>query len=712
MDTGPTVAYASRRRYAIPHVIRDGLWSFWINIGSKASVFVQIAIAARAGGPAGLGAYSQVVAAAVLISSLCDFGFSTEATRYAASAARRVNLRTVWLLMRWRMLGAAALTAAAVLYFCVKRGDVNVLTIASASLYSSALIAVAVGVGIANGLGIFRFTGIALGLARLSSIPFFALTLLMASPNSALIACAAITEVAAACLIWYKVRRTAARCIEPISVQTIDQRRAVQFGGASSINILINQSDTFFLSAALPLAALGAYATASQIENAVTTIALVPASALMVHIARATPDGDSDSRRALRGTATAVALLSLAMAIVLAAAAPIWIPVILGEAMTASIVPVRIVLIGATLSCLAGVTLMALSGLGRGRSVLIVWLTTAALSIPIMYILSKLYGETGAAVGALIRDGILLTSAVVAAVHAGVIRKEGNMRHYVYSQTTRAGLANELFPVIRGILCALDGGFVELKPIWMRPRIGPLIRGERDKRRYHRLFRRPGALNLTVRALVLLAGQRFDESGRKIRHGLPGLCVTVVKGMDGHFEPFRGRHHLVLSKLESLSRDNDRRQLNAGVAMHVRLGDFARKANSEVISSNESTPMQWFVDVAVAITESGWAVTVFSDGEDSELSTLLAIPCVTRAPDGTALSDLIAMSGYVFIVGSGSTFTAWAAFVGDRPLLLFPGTNRYLKWSDKVVEESDGTRGVSQIRSMLSRPEAIIGSDE
>ena len=279
------------------------------------------------------------------------------------------------------------------------------------------------------------------------------------------------------------------------------------------------------------------------------------------------------------------------------------------------------------------------------------------------------------------------------------------MRHYVYSQTTRAGLGNELFPVIRGALRALDRGLVELQPVWMRPRIGPMIRGERDRRRYYALFRRPGVRDIAVRALVLFAGQRFDESGRKIRHGLPGLGVTVVKGMDGYFEPLQGRHHLVLSNLESRSRDHGLRRSSPGVAMHVRLGDFARPTNNGVIDTNASTSMHWFVDVAVAVIESGWSVTVFSDGEDSELAPLLSVPAVSRAPKGTALSEMIAMSGHIFIVGSGSTFTAWAAFLGDKPLLLFPGTNHYLKWSDKVVEEADGPCGVSRIRSIVRRPE-------
>lgn len=699
----PSPLDAGAGRFGLPPVIRDGLWSFLISFGSKASVLAQIAIAARLGGPTGLGAFAQLVAASVLISSLCDFGFSTEATRYAAAVGDRVDLRVIWLRLFPRVMAAAALTAGTVLFFGVMQNDVSLPSILFTTMYACALIAGAVGIAVANGIGMFRFTGTTLGIARLCSIPLSFLAFLGGSPNSVLIASIAISEAAAALLIWRQVRQAGARSLKPISVQTIDHRRALQFGGAAFINILINRSDIFLLSSVMPLAALGAYATASQLENAVTTVALVPATALMVHIARSTQDGDElASRNAFHSTATVVALLSLAMALVLAAAAPFWIPIAFGDAMSSSVVPVRIVMVGATFNCLAGVTLMALAGLGRSRSVLRVWLITAAISVPVMYVLAKSYGEVGAALGALVRDAILVTAAVMAALRTSLMKKGGQMLHSVYGRTTRAGLGNELFPVIRAALIAHDRGIMELQPVWIRPRLGPMIRGERDKRRYHTLFRPPGVRGVTVRAFVLLTGQRFDESGRKIRRGLPGIGVTVVTGMARHFETFRGRHELVLRQLESRSRDLDLRCDGRSVAMHVRLGDFQEASDNSVIDTNRSTSMRWFVEAAVAVVESGSSVTVFSDGNDSELAPLLSIPLVSRAPTGTALSDMISMSSHQFIVGSGSTFTAWAAFLGDKPLLLFPGTNHYLKWSEKVVEEASAIYGVSRIRSMMS----------
>lgn len=704
---------ANGRSSGLPPVIRDGLWSVLITFGSKASILAQIAIAGREGGPAGLGAFSQLVAAAVLIATLCDFGFTTEATRYAAAAGDRVDLGAVWQRLFWRLLTATVLTGTVSLLFGIIQKDVNVLSILLTSMYSGALFAGAVGIAIANGVGMFRFTGTTLGTARVMSVPVSFLALLVDSPNSVLIASIAICETVSALVIWRRVRKGGIRSLEPISVQVIDHHRALQFGAAGFINVLINRSDIFLLSFVMPLAALGAYATASQLENAVTTVALVPASALIVHVARAAQAGDdTTSSMAFRSTVTMAVLLSLVMALVLVVTAPFWIPVIFGEAMKSSIVPVRIVMAGATLNCVAGVTLMALSGLGRSSLVLKVWLITAAATLPVTYMLAQSYGEIGAALGAFVRDGALVTAALVAARQTTLLKRGDQMRQYVYGKTTRAGLGNELFPIIRAALIAHDRGVAEIEPVWIRPRLGPIIRGERDKRRYHQLFRRPGARAIAVRALVLLAAQRFDESHDRVRRGLPGHGVTVVKGMGRCFEDFRGRRQLVLSILESRSRRPCPRQSSPNAAMHVRLGDFSGATNGGVIARNESTSMEWFVDVAVAITDCGLPVSVFSDGKEAELAPLLSLPLVSRAPTGTALSDMLDMSGHVLIVGSGSTFTAWGAFLQDRPLLLFPGTNHYLKWSERVVEEADALGGVSQILSMISSTDAILGLDD
>ena len=62
-------------------------------------------------------------------------------------------------------------------------------------------------------------------------------------------------------------------------------------------------------------------------------------------------------------------------------------------------------------------------------------------------------------------------------------------------------------------------------------------------------------------------------------------------------------------------------------------------------------------------------LTLFSDGSDEELQSLLSIPNVERCYFGNAFADMWAISKCKFIIASDSTFSAWGAFLGQRPIL-------------------------------------------
>ena len=58
---------------------------------------------------------------------------------------------------------------------------------------------------------------------------------------------------------------------------------------------------------------------------------------------------------------------------------------------------------------------------------------------------------------------------------------------------------------------------------------------------------------------------------------------------------------------------------------------------------------------------------LFSDGQEHELQNLLLLPQVEIVFFGNAILDMIALSKCKFIVGSDSTFTGWAAYLGQVP---------------------------------------------
>ena len=72
------------------------------------------------------------------------------------------------------------------------------------------------------------------------------------------------------------------------------------------------------------------------------------------------------------------------------------------------------------------------------------------------------------------------------------------------------GLANMLLSWARAAVAADRLGITLLTPAWLSPKIGPLLRGERDLRIYYGLFRRDrGAVGGGLKAVALLRCRRI-----------------------------------------------------------------------------------------------------------------------------------------------------------------------------------------------------------
>ena len=88
------------------------------------------------------------------------------------------------------------------------------------------------------------------------------------------------------------------------------------------------------------------------------------------------------------------------------------------------------------------------------------------------------------------------------------------------------------------------------------------------------------------------------------------------------------------------------------------------------------TPLVYFIDLIRDIRQIAGKelhVTVFSDGEAEELAPLLAISGVQRANHNPDIVDLLLMAqSQLIICSAGSTFSYWASFLSEAPVLLHP----------------------------------------
>lgn len=281
---------------------------------------------------------------------------------------------------------------------------------------------------------------------------------------------------------------------------------------------------------------------------------------------------------------------------------------------------------------------------------------------------------------------------------------------YVYAELSRAGLGNCLFPWARAVLAGRGYDRPVLPPKWLRIRLGPYLRGDMDKRNYWQLFRPPSAAQLARRARLLATATLLDEAGEVVRPR-GSRTIQVFRVMDAHFAPLYGHREVIAGELRRMARPGVLGPVTYGdfVAMHVRRGDFIRATGNEPAGmDNLTTPISWFVEAVRWLRRHDWDrdVVVFSDGTEAELAPLTELPGVRRHPSRNALDDLVCMSRSRLLVGSGSSFCAWAAYLGDVPIALEPDRNYFLqgalphevpRWSDDSAADllaalSDGRR--------------------
>ncbi|WZH38932.1 MAG: hypothetical protein PIR02_09720 [Microbacterium enclense] len=250
------------------------------------------------------------------------------------------------------------------------------------------------------------------------------------------------------------------------------------------------------------------------------------------------------------------------------------------------------------------------------------------------------------------------------------------MSKFVAPMIGRAGLGNELFPVLRAADIAVKESRVLLWPTWFQLKIGPVLRRERDKRMYWTIFRAPGFVSA-----VRLVWARF----RGVTHALGTADDTyvTVRGMQNYFEGVGMAGPDFREMLLNQARRGvvSPQETRPYLALHVRLGDFSRvgASESEVSKNNTSSPIAWFVARVEAAREAHPDVRIFvcSDGEDAELEPLLREEGVFRSAGRNALDDLVFLSRAAGIIGSRSTFSAWGAFLGEVPMVVQTGGDAY-----------------------------------
>lgn len=187
---------------------------------------------------------------------------------------------------------------------------------------------------------------------------------------------------------------------------------------------------------------------------------------------------------------------------------------------------------------------------------------------------------------------------------------------------------------------------------------------------------------------------------RAVRRPEPARCdappgdadvstLYVFEGMKDHFANLHGYDELLHDELRSMTRGKwlsvAESYKDFPIAINVRMGnDFRRAMTNEDYYTKGAirTPLDWFVDSLTFVRKLlGFEAKAFvvSDGTRSDLSKLLEINNVEFLRPGCAISDLLALSqAKILIASGGSSFSAWASFLGQMPTISHPGQS--LNW--------------------------------
>lgn len=244
------------------------------------------------------------------------------------------------------------------------------------------------------------------------------------------------------------------------------------------------------------------------------------------------------------------------------------------------------------------------------------------------------------------------------------------------------GLGNLLFPWSRAVVLSHLYDIPMIAPTWPQIKLGPLLRGELDSRMYINMFE---SLDLELhgakRLRLLLNAVRYKEMDLdKFLSSESKSSILVTAGMIGYLDPVYEYRSLLLNRLLAYKGASpSANEPESFIAVHVRLGDFSEPysdGNSNNMITNTRLPLGWYKKQMqqLATILPGVKFYIFTDGTDSEISTLLEIDNTKRNYGGDALDDLLLMANSKIMICSNSTFSLWAAFLSGNDSIWYPGT--------------------------------------
>ncbi len=260
----------------------------------------------------------------------------------------------------------------------------------------------------------------------------------------------------------------------------------------------------------------------------------------------------------------------------------------------------------------------------------------------------------------------------------------------VHCKIPKSGLGNQLFPLMKAHVF----GHLNRMPVivtgYHQFKIGPYLRREKIKRNYSDYFTfQKRLIGAWIESQKL---RKFKDSAIVKEPLLESIDAkgsqrqlyeyNAIPGWADYFGQLREHRELVIRLFHSLLRKSivtkTDEQQSPCIGVHIRMGDFRKLRQGEDFKSTGAvrTPEEYFIEMINQIREINGTklpVSVFTDGYRHELGKLLAMDKVKMIEGNPDIVDMLLLSRSKIIVASaGSTFSYWAGFLADAPLIMHP----------------------------------------
>lgn len=260
----------------------------------------------------------------------------------------------------------------------------------------------------------------------------------------------------------------------------------------------------------------------------------------------------------------------------------------------------------------------------------------------------------------------------------------------VICKLPKAGLGNQLFPLMKAYTFAHLNQLPVVVVNYHQVKIGPWLRGEKNKRNYNRFF--VFQKSIVAEQLDEWKVRKYRKSEQIIEPEIKRIedkkklsksyLFSVIPHYAKRFDGLKEYRQLVIKLFYDMVAPSIKEKIKQltvpCIGVHIRMGDFRKLREGEKFGKvgTVRTPEDYFINIINSIRKlhcSDLPVSVFTDGSKSELKKLFTLDNIHLVEGNSDLVDLILLSKSKLIVTSASsTFSYWAGFISDAAIIMHP----------------------------------------